>query len=47
MEDVETRLEISKIQIGATRHSTATYTKFTVLLVAVIAITWVSKRTTT
>jgi len=47
MEDIETKLQINRIQAGTTIHTTATYTILTVLLIVVLAVAACSKRTTT
>jgi len=47
LEDIETKLQINRIQAGTTIHTTATYTMLTVLLIVVLAVATCSKRTTT
>jgi len=47
MEDIETKIQINRIQTGTAIHATATYTMLTVLLIVVTAVACLSKRTTT
>ncbi|KAH8310207.1 hypothetical protein KR059_011474, partial [Drosophila kikkawai] len=47
MEDIETKLQIDKIQSGATIHTTTTYTMLSVILIIVLTVACFSKNTTT
>ncbi|KAH8340285.1 hypothetical protein KR059_012385 [Drosophila kikkawai] len=47
MEDIETRLQIDRIQSGTTIHMTTTYTMLSVIAIIVLTVACFSKRTTT